>query len=266
MPSLDIPTRYLEWRARPALRRYVGCTWSGGAEDGHREPVLPDGCIDIIWDGRRLLLAGPDTGPTADEREGSLVVGLRFRPGAGPLFLGVPASELRDARVGLDRLWPDAPALADRLGEAASVSETRAILEETVAARLPTAAAPDPAVEFAARAWGARSGAVHDPATGPPALSASSLATRAGLSERQLHRRFVAAVGYGPKYLHRVLRFQAFLGLSHTPGLSLAELAYRCGFADQAHLTRETAALGGRTPAQLRAARRGDVRNVQDAD
>jgi AraC-like DNA-binding protein len=246
---------YQEFRADSRLARYVSCTWSGGVRGpGDAEPVLPDGCMDIMWDGLRLFVAGPDTSPKADDHAGSFIVGLRFRPGMGPLFLGPPAVALRDARVDLDQLWRDAPALADRLAAAPSARAARAILADAVAARLPANEAPDPVVEFAARAWRA------DPA----AVRTSSLAAHAGLSERQLYRRFVDAVGYGPKYLHRVLRFQAFLALSQVPRLSLADVAYRCGFADQAHLTRETAALSGRTPVQLRAPRSRDGRNLQD--
>jgi AraC-like DNA-binding protein len=247
---------YQEFRVGPRLARYVSCTWSGGArETGDAEPVLPDACMDIMWDGLRLFVAGPDTGPSADSHAGSFIVGLRFRPGMGPLFLGPPAVALRDARVDLEQLWPgDAMALAERLCAAPSPRVARAILADAVAGRVPSVEAPDRVVEFAARAWRA------DPA----AVRTSSLAGQAGLSERQLYRRFVDAVGYGPKYLQRVLRFQAFLALSAAPGLSLADVAYRCGFADQAHLTRETAALSGLTPVQLRVPRSRDGRNLQD--
>src|SRR6516165_826156 len=71
------------------------------------------------------------------------------------------------------------------------------------------------------------------------------------------------AVGYGPRLLHRVLRFQRFLAECRTPTARLAELAFRAGYADQAHLSREARVLAGRTPAELRAARLR-VRNVQD--
>jgi AraC-like DNA-binding protein len=75
-----------------------------------------------------------------------------------------------------------------------------------------------------------------------------------GLSERQLRRRFVDAVGYGPKTLARILRFQRFLALAGS-GEDLARLALAAGYADQAHLTRETRRLAGRTPLELANAR-----------
>ena len=47
-----------------------------------------------------------------------------------------------------------------------------------------------------------------------PGARVADLAVALGLSERQLRRRFVDAVGYGPKTLARVLRFQRFLALA----------------------------------------------------
>jgi transcriptional regulator GlxA family with amidase domain len=74
------------------------------------------------------------------------------------------------------------------------------------------------------------------------------------MSERQLRRRFKAAVGLSPKTLQRVLRFQHFLALVHTGGwsrLGLARTAIALGYADQAHLTRECVYLSGLPPAEL---------------
>lgn len=253
-PAAPAGDEYAEWYAGAALRRFVRCTWKAGPAGPGAEPVLPDGCIDVIWNGVRLFVAGPDTGPVADDHGGDFAVGLRFRPGMAPLFLRARADELCGARLELDQLWPEAAAVAERLAGTSPGGAARLILEEAVLARLPPAPEPDPVVESAAGAWSAD----------PRSATTASLAAAAGVSDRQLHRRFVAAVGYGPKYLQRVLRFQAFLALSSRPDLGLADLAHRCGYADQAHLTGETARLAGRTPAALRAARRAGVRNVQD--
>ncbi|HYY23006.1 MAG TPA: hypothetical protein VE780_14120, partial [Thermoleophilaceae bacterium] len=46
---------------------------------------------------------------------------------------------------------------------------------------------------------------------GGPGRRVRVVGKRVGLSDRQLLRRFRAAVGYGPKTLDRVLRFQRFL-------------------------------------------------------
>jgi AraC-like DNA-binding protein len=53
--------------------------------------------------------------------------------------------------------------------------------------------------------------------------------------------------------LRRILRFQRFLTAARTsrPGRQLAALAADAGYADQAHLTRESRELSGSTPAAL---------------
>jgi transcriptional regulator GlxA family with amidase domain len=71
-----------------------------------------------------------------------------------------------------------------------------------------------------------------------------------GVSERQLLRRFRAAVGYGPKMLARVLRFQRFAtaGWGASEETTLARLAADAGYADQAHLARDCRQLAGVAP------------------
>jgi AraC-like DNA-binding protein len=261
---------YREWRPATVLSRHLACTWAGrlGADGTpFTDRVLPDGCVDLIWDGTRLFVAGPDTGPVAITRQpGAYYVGVRFRPGLAPTFLGVPASELLDRRVDaadLPGLDLDQPALVDRLAAAdadlrSSVSrgdtqERRSegafrqmalALESALAGRLPEVASPDPLVEAAVAALrGAPSR--HRPPVG-------ALAADLGVSERQLHRRCTAAVGYGPKTLDRVLRFRRFLTLAtRVPGAGLAGLAAAAGYADQAHLTRECGRLAGASPGRL---------------
>jgi transcriptional regulator GlxA family with amidase domain len=94
--------------------------------------------------------------------------------------------------------------------------------------------------------------AVADALSVDPTLRVAALADRVGYSERQLRRRVHAEVGYGPKLLARVLRLQRVLRLARADAsLSLADLAFAGGFVDQAHLSHESADLGGTTAAVL---------------
>ena len=70
------------------------------------------------------------------------------------------------------------------------------------------------------------------------------VADAVGLGERQLRRRSLAAFGYGPKTLQRVLRFQRALGLARS-GMALADVAQAAGYADQPHLANEVRVLAG---------------------
>jgi AraC-like DNA-binding protein len=258
---------YREWRPAPELAGLLACTWAGRlAGDGtpFTDSVLPDACIDLIRDGRRLFAAGPDTGPVPIGREpGGVFAGVRFRPGLAPTVLGVPAAALRDQRVDAAQVWAgvDLGAIHDRLHGAASLRAAATVLEQAVIDRLPEATPPDRLITGTVSTLQSQLTA---------GVSIAELAEGLGVSERHLHRRCTAAVGYGPKVLDRVLRFRRFLHLvgsppgTRPPG-GLAGLAAAAGYADQSHLTRECGRLAGTTPARLlRRARPDRVRSVQD--
>jgi AraC-like DNA-binding protein len=76
------------------------------------------------------------------------------------------------------------------------------------------------------------------------------MADEPGVSERHLHRRCLAKFGYGPKTLHRVLRFNQAMDLAYA-GTTFADVADQAGYADQAHLSREVKSLAGATLGDL---------------
>jgi AraC-like DNA-binding protein len=221
------------YRERPS--RLPGAVLWTRTTDGGQQRVLPDGCMDLLWIEGELVVAGPDTGAylAAPER-GIRFAGIRFAPGTGPGFLGIPAREVRDARVPLADLW--------------SLGRSRRL-----AARIGTARDPGPGLEGAALSLvdqppdsfalevvrGLRRGA-----------GVRAVAAAAGLSERQVYRRCLDAFGYGPKTLARVLRLNEALDQARA-GLPLAQVAAVSGYADQAHLTREVKALTGVPPRVL---------------
>jgi AraC-like DNA-binding protein len=227
------------YREQPA-HGALACLWVRvAAEEGERTDVLPDGCSDLIWSpGRGAFIAGPDTGPApVQSPPAAVLLGIRFRPGAGGPALGVPLSELRDRRVELADIDP---ALARRLHGDLDPREAARRLERL--ARELAAAPEDPVVAAAVARLA------------DPAARVEALAGEVALSERQLRRRLHAAVGYGPKTLQRVLRFQRVLaGLAPRNGSpeSLARLAASAGYSDQAHMSRETRELSGLTPLEL---------------
>jgi AraC-like DNA-binding protein len=233
---------YREWLPPASLRGALACFWvSVTAPDVGPSvtAVLPDLCTDLIWQsGRGAFVAGPDTGPApAELRPGTILVGARFRPGAGGPALGLPLAELRDQRVDLAAVLPR---LAAQLP--AGLTPERALLEVTrSSAELVTSGPPDPLVRRATALLAAGRASV------------AGLGPALALSERQLRRRFDEAVGYGPKTMQRVLRFrQVMHQLAAAPhSVDLARLAIRAGYADQAHLTRETTRLAGLPPAAL---------------
>jgi AraC-like DNA-binding protein len=238
---------YEELTPPPALARYVECLWVHRIGDGDRaydQPVLPDGCIDVVAVGDEAMVAGPATRSTTLQlAPGTLTVGVRFRTGAAPALLGAGAAELRDLHVPLDDLWDRAGAeMAARAVEAPGWTARLGVMVDGLVGRLGQARMPDPVGIGVARMLAER-----------PGRALTLLAEDVGLSERQLRRRVEDAVGYSPRTLARILRFQRFLRAARAsgPGRHLAKLAADAGYADQAHLTRESRELAGRPPAAL---------------
>lgn len=257
--------RYREHRPAPALRDAVQCYWTlRGTVDGAapvRNRVLPDGCIDILFD----LGEGADAGEAARVigamksaevvwLRGSVdLLGVRFHPGGAPGFLAERAGGLTRRTAPLSALW------------GARAEET---LERLRAAPLPARIALLDGILQGRRRTGARDEQIL--AAGRIiAASGGTVAVRAvqqalGVSARQLERRFEELVGVPPRFACKVARFQRAVELAlHQPDIRLARLAAEAGYYDQPHFTREFKALAGITPTGFLAERR-HVAFVQD--
>jgi AraC-like DNA-binding protein len=204
--------------------------WRHRRSQPRRSAILPDGCMDLIWHDGELIVAGPDREAFLDAAGppvGGWWVGLRFPPGTGPAVLGVPAAELVGRRVPLADVWSAAE--ARQISDSAAPGAVGAVLEKVALTRLESAR-PDPV-------------AVRVVAGLDAGLGVREIAADLNLSERQLHRRSLAAFGYGAKTLGRIRRMQRALAMPAS--MPAAAVAAAVGYADQAHLSREVRALTG---------------------
>jgi AraC-like DNA-binding protein len=231
MESMSETVRYSERRSAvvPAI------VWrrSGPAS---RTEILPDGCMDLIWTGSALMIAGPDTGPvTVDGQHSADMTALRFDPGIAPVVFDCPATEMINGRFALDDVWPARTArlLTD---EVAASDDPAAVLQRCAADRLGTRPPPrwlGPATALLAAGWPV--GKVSDTISASP---------------RQLQRWSHHHYGYGAKTLQRILRVNDALARLRT-GTPLSDVATSCGYADYPHMFREFRAVTHRTPAEL---------------
>ncbi len=226
---------YREYGPPRDLAALVACVWESEADEDRMHVVVPDGCLDLIWLGpQQLVVAGADTGPRyAHLQAGARLSGIRLRPGAAGAVLGLPAAEVCDQDVPLRDLWGDAGSRLEAALDGARPAERRRLLAAAVANRH---AQPDPLVRAAAQKL----------ATAETRVAA--VASDLGVSERQLHRRVTAAVGYPPKTLARVARLRRLVALSDP---SLASRAVSAGYASQAHMNEEVRRLTGTTPVRF---------------
>jgi hypothetical protein len=146
------------------------------------------------------MIAGPAT-TFYDLRpdNGCVFAGLRLRPGAAAAVVGRPVSAFTDRQVAVDSvLGLRGDRMAEKVLAATTPSQRVAALQNALVGYLADA---EPSVDTAVTQ-------VIGILRRHPGRPVSSLAAAVGVSERQLRRRFEAAVGYGPKRFGRILRFQ----------------------------------------------------------
>jgi AraC-like DNA-binding protein len=238
-------SEYREFPAPLPLSDYFLCFWTqtiSGVTGEYTQRVLPDGCVDIIFINQDAPVAvGPWTNPFAARfSAGTRILGARLHPGRAPGLIGLPAMELLNQSAPLRALRGVAREdRFERVREADGAQQAAALGEALLADRKQFTPY-DPAVAHGIR-WLARN----------PQGKVEQLSQVLGISPRQLQRRFSAAVGYGPKTFHSVLRFQRLLRIAGQSKRSLVELAACAGYSDQAHMTREVRRFANESPTNL---------------
>jgi AraC-like DNA-binding protein len=241
-------SEYREFLPPAPLAAYFLCFWSQtitGSEGAYEHRVLPDGCIDLVLINDDTPMAvGPWTVSfVARLAVGTSITGARLQPGRASSLLGMPASELLNQAIPVAALTGAVQHMQlEKVIEQSSATARRSALAQGLFASIRHSAPFDPGVSASIQ-WLSR-----HPKGGIRQLSQS-----VGISERQLHRRFSAAIGYGPKMFQSVLRFQRLLKTAGQigPERSLADLALNTGYADQAHMTREVHRLANLRPTEL---------------
>ena len=250
---------YCERKPQPPLSRFVECFWALESDVPSTQPerILPDGCVELILnfgaqfsqheDGQlrlqpRSFLVGQMTGPILISPTGPVqLLGIRFHPGGTLPFLRLSLHEITDQVVDLGglssklerellRVTSQSPLLTDKVN-AVEAFLTNQLLNTKYNSWLMMLA-----------------GRIVDSGG---LVAVDRLASDAGISSRQLERRFLREVGLGPKMLGRIIRFQQVFRAAEQCNSAWAEIAIECGYYDQAHLIRDFNQFARQTPAAL---------------
>ena len=246
--------RYAEYSPSPALARIAECYWIlEGHGTGVPEPIIPDGRIEIILHyGVRFERHHVDG--TVERQPASLIVGqilapmslgyrgqagvaaIRLRPAAARAVVGGAATDVTNRAVDLEDMFGSTATLRERLALAADDAVRVRLLEAWLGSIVRSGVSD--AIEAA----------VNEMVTSGGAIGLPAVAQTAGLSVRQLERRFLTDVGVAPKAFARLVRLQAALRCI-AEGQPLAEVAHACGYYDQPHMTRDFSRLAETSPA-----------------
>ena len=197
---------------------------------------------------RRLqsFVAGLSTAPAIVQgADAWACVELRLTPLGAHRLLGVPMSELANQTVELEQVLPQTRELGERLREARRWSERFDLVDSFLTRRLADSRPTHPGIEWS---W-------HHLYNTRGRAPIGGIAEALGWSHRRLIARFREQIGLTPKLLARVIRFdRAVTAIRASRVRGLAEIAFECGYSDQAHLNREFRELAGTSPTTFRAA------------
>src|SRR5919201_1383038 len=148
-PAATLQT-YRERLPAALLGGHLTCVWvqEVSADSGpylHR--TVPNGSAELVCRvGGMPRIVGPTTVPIEEElAPGSTVVGVRFRPGAVPAALGIPASEIVDLDFGADELLGrSATEIGETVASADTAADAEVALEHAVLELLRQGSEPDP--------------------------------------------------------------------------------------------------------------------------
>lgn len=178
--------------------------------------------------------------PIRITQEGALqTTGVRFRLGGLGPFVHQPLTRLTDSIIAPEQAFGRSAIDVElAIKNADSADEQAHILDEYFCGQLDL----EPDFETFAHALQTCEASQGN-------VSVEDMANQTGVSSRQLARLFARWLGFPPKTLCRIVRFQmALKTLMQDPKCSLAEVAKRTGYFDQAHFIKDFQKMSGGVP------------------
>jgi AraC-like DNA-binding protein len=212
--------------------------------------VLPlDARLEVSWaadPGSRRAgwssVSGLHAAPAAIHHGGHQTgIQLALTVAGARALLGLPAAALAGELTDLDEAVPELAGLPERLHDQPDWEARIQLVWKVLGSAVRRLDAAGPRAEVG-RALARLTGGV----------GVAEVADEVGYSRRHLGTLLRAEVGLSPKEYQRVARFERSRSLLIAAAAagrpSLADVAARAGYADQAHLTREWVRLAGCTP------------------
>jgi AraC-like DNA-binding protein len=242
---------YFEIQPHPVLKHYIDAYWISEITENalHRTKILPDGCVDIIFnieDDYRTeigsVLMKSETayliGTMMNFKEyqtigKAKILGIRFKPAAFSYFFKLSSlHEFTNQSIELKNM--DLP-LVYAIDENTSAYLDRFFLRKLSPPKysiLPI---------------------IKDIKLQNGQLKVGELAKKYFTTPRQLERHFKSSVGVSPKDFISLVRYQfANQIIKNNNSLKcLAEIAFESGYYDHAHFTKEIKRFTGSAPSQL---------------
>lgn len=242
---------YKQFAPHSYLSNYIDAFWEviGGGEQLQKEHILPDGCVDLIFNtgencetdkrsfrmesGKWYLVGTMTTFKEAFLNSTNKLIGVRFKPAAFSSFYNhFSLHEIANQTIE----FPKSISPANHRTE----QQPYLYLNEYFMKRLTNQKHNLTAI-------------IEDLQIAQGKMSIGTLAKRNYTTVRQLERYFRKYIRISPKEFANVTRFKfAYSEIKHNrEGKSLLDIAFDSGYYDHAHLANEIKRYTGLTPSEL---------------
>jgi AraC-like DNA-binding protein len=252
--------QYHEFPVKPELSEYIQTIWameSENDEDAYpRSLIMPDGIVEVvfyyhspffIWqDGVREV--HPEHAAVSMMRKYLEIesngqtgfIAVRFYPWGAYHFFNKPVSSFLETTIDGVKLWgDDSRKIILELKHLVSLDQRLQSVELFLLSMLSKFQKVNREIDEAVKLIRNTKGM----------LSVDDVCNKTGFSKKQLERKFLPVVGTTPKIFSRVCRFLNICHhLDEQKEKSLTQLAYECGYYDQAHFINEFKEFSGFTP------------------
>ncbi|MDR1464854.1 MAG: helix-turn-helix domain-containing protein [Oscillospiraceae bacterium] len=219
-------------------------TYQADAAQMRRTHVIPDGCVDLLFELRDGQAEGWAYGTVTRHWElpaaaGCVWFGVRFQPGWLPAALSVSCAELVNTRTPL-RDCKGGAALCEQVAAKGFRERIGLVLRYAEDMRGPGEPLQSMLTLIERHTGNVRVG---------------QLEAETHYSSRYIHQLFRRQLGISTKSFVDFMRFQlAVIRLNAQPGKNMAELAVEAGYFDQSHLVKAFRAFADFTPGGYAAA------------
>lgn len=242
---------YTEIAPHPTLSSYIDAYWTacGNSAKPGVEKILPDGCVDIIFNlgddcrtddatvlmkSERTYLVGTMTRLKQTEMDiDTKLFGVRFKPGAFTAFYKVaPLSEITDHTIEFENSFSFN---FKKLVKSREEYLNQVFIESLDKPDHYLLAQLQTIIKYRGQ------------------IKIEELASKHFTTVRQLERSFKQHLGISPKEFANLVRYQNTLKAieNRKPGESLLSIAFDLGYYDHAHLTKDFKKYQGFVPASL---------------
>jgi AraC-like DNA-binding protein len=233
------------------------------AEHAHTvDRFLPNGDVEIlidfhdapqfIYDNNTLKeiqacnhvwASGLRTEPiTIPSGNGAAMMVISFKKGMAAPFFPFPMQEIADCVLDADLVWGNSFGdLRERLIETDDISRRFLMVEDFLLRSFSSRLSIDPCVSYA----------VTEMTERPDRLSIARMNSKIGYSQRHFTEMFRRGIGVTPKAFLKIMRFQKAVKTIDAASVpDWRDIAFDCGFYDQAHFINDFKHFSGFTPEQ----------------